>query len=84
MLPNLLLYTAYYWALQTASVNCLRFFLTILPPLVLGAAWLLTRPWPTAKGGCARGKEASPAAGPRRSKPPPRRGSRGPMLEFSR
>ena len=46
LLPNLLLYTAYYWGLQTDTVNCLRFFLTILPPLALGAAWLLTRPWP--------------------------------------
>ncbi len=49
LLPNLLLYTAYYWGLQTDAVNCLRFFLTILPPLALGAAWLLTRPWPAGK-----------------------------------
>src|SRR3954453_11931726 len=33
LLPNLLLYTAYYWGLQTDDVNCLRFFLTILHPL---------------------------------------------------
>jgi hypothetical protein len=45
VLPNLLLYTAYYWGLRTDSVNCLRFFLTILPPLAVGAAWLLTRTW---------------------------------------
>jgi 4-amino-4-deoxy-L-arabinose transferase-like glycosyltransferase len=45
LLPNLLLYTAYYWGLQTEAVNCLRFFLTILPPLALGAAWLLTLTW---------------------------------------
>lgn len=49
LLPNLLLYTAYYWGLQTDAVNCLRFFLTILPPLALGAAWLLTRPWPAGR-----------------------------------
>lgn len=47
--PNLVLYTAYYWALETDAVNCLRFFLTSLPPLALGAAWLVTRPWPAGK-----------------------------------
>lgn len=40
-LPGLLLYTAYYWGLNTPGVAYLRFFLTLLPPLIVGAAWLL-------------------------------------------
>jgi dolichyl-phosphate-mannose-protein mannosyltransferase len=43
-LPGLLLYTAYYWAVDDVAYT--RFFLTLLPPLVLGMAWLLTRPLP--------------------------------------
>ena len=46
LLPNLFLYTSYYWALENDGVELLRFFLTVFPPLVLGAAWLLTRPLP--------------------------------------
>ncbi len=46
LLPNLLLYTAYYWALENDGVNFLRFFLSVFPPLVLGLGWLLTRPLP--------------------------------------
>jgi len=41
-LPNLLLYTAYYWAPDDIAYT--RFFLSIYPPLLLGMAWLLTRP----------------------------------------
>ncbi len=41
-LPNLLLYTAYYWT--AGDITYTRFFLSIYPPLVLGMAWLLTRP----------------------------------------
>lgn len=41
-LPNLLLYMAYYWAPDDIAYT--RFFLSIYPPLVLGMAWLLTRP----------------------------------------
>jgi 4-amino-4-deoxy-L-arabinose transferase-like glycosyltransferase len=44
VLPSLLLYTAYYWAVDDVAYT--RFFLTILPPLALGMAWLLTRPLP--------------------------------------
>jgi hypothetical protein len=40
-LPGLLLYTAYYWGLNTPGVGYLRFFLTLLPPVIVGAAWLL-------------------------------------------
>jgi hypothetical protein len=43
-LPGLLLYAAYYWAVDDVAYT--RFFLTILPPLALGMAWLLTRPLP--------------------------------------
>ncbi|PYQ56137.1 MAG: hypothetical protein DMF53_26395 [Acidobacteria bacterium] len=43
-LPGLLLYAAYYWAVDDVAYT--RFFLTLLPPLVLGMAWLLTRPLP--------------------------------------
>jgi 4-amino-4-deoxy-L-arabinose transferase-like glycosyltransferase len=43
-LPNLLLYMSYYWAIP--GVAYVRFFLTVLPPLALGLAWLLTRPLP--------------------------------------
>jgi hypothetical protein len=43
-LPNLLLYIAYYWAPDDIAYT--RFYLTIFPPLVLGVAWLLTRPLP--------------------------------------
>jgi Dolichyl-phosphate-mannose-protein mannosyltransferase len=43
-LPGLLLYAAYYWAVDDVAYT--RFFLTLLPPLVLGMAWLLTRPFP--------------------------------------
>jgi hypothetical protein len=44
VLPSLLLYAAYYWAVDDVAYT--RFFLTILPPLALGMAWLLTRPLP--------------------------------------
>jgi hypothetical protein len=38
--PGTLLYTAYYWNGAGRSLAFLRFFLTLFPPLVLGAAWL--------------------------------------------
>lgn len=43
-LPGLVLYAAYYWVVDDVAYT--RFFLTLLPPLVLGMAWLLTRPLP--------------------------------------
>lgn len=43
-LPGLLLYAAYYWAVDDVAYT--RFFLTLLPPLALGMAWLLTRSIP--------------------------------------
>jgi 4-amino-4-deoxy-L-arabinose transferase-like glycosyltransferase len=47
-LPNLLLYTSYYWAPNDIAYT--RLFLSIYPPLALGMAWLLTRPLPLADG----------------------------------
>jgi 4-amino-4-deoxy-L-arabinose transferase-like glycosyltransferase len=58
LLPNTLLYTAYYWALENDGVNYLRFFLSVFPPLALGLGWLLTRPLP---GPVWIGKWAQPA-----------------------
>jgi 4-amino-4-deoxy-L-arabinose transferase-like glycosyltransferase len=60
-LPNLLLYISYYWTL--GGVTYIRFFLTAFPPLVLGMAWLLTRPLPLGKDGSDRLRRwAQPAA----------------------
>jgi hypothetical protein len=36
-LPSILLYTAYYWAPDNLGLGYLRFFLTVLPPLAVGA-----------------------------------------------
>lgn len=43
ILPCLLLYTAYYWAPDTAWIGYLRFFLTIIPALALAAVWSLNK-----------------------------------------
>ncbi len=51
-LPNVLLYISYYWTL--GGVTYIRFFLTAFPPLVLGMAWLLTRPLPGGAPGWRR------------------------------
>lgn len=39
--PGVLLYTAYYWGPRTQGVSYLRFFLTLFPPAVFAAGWLL-------------------------------------------
>jgi hypothetical protein len=39
ILPNLALYTAYYWAPDGTWIGYLRFFLTIFPALALTAVW---------------------------------------------
>jgi hypothetical protein len=39
--PGLLLYSAYYWGLNSNGVGYLRFFLTLFPPIIFCAAWLL-------------------------------------------
>jgi 4-amino-4-deoxy-L-arabinose transferase-like glycosyltransferase len=38
--PGTLLYTSYYWNGSFKSIAFLRFFLTLFPPLIVGAAWL--------------------------------------------
>jgi len=43
LIPGVLLYTAYYWAPDGLNIGYMRFFLTLLPPLALGAAWLMTK-----------------------------------------
>jgi len=40
-LPGTLLYTAYYWGANMPSIGFLRFFLTLFPPLIIAAMWLL-------------------------------------------
>ena len=40
-LPGTLLYNAYYWGQNIQGVGFLRFFLTLLPPLIVGCMWLL-------------------------------------------
>jgi hypothetical protein len=42
LLPGVLLYGAYYWAPEQMGIAYARFFLTVLPPLALGAAWCMT------------------------------------------
>ncbi len=39
--PGALLYTSYYWGNRADGVVFLRFFLTLYPPLILAAMWLL-------------------------------------------
>ena len=44
LLPGTLLYTAYYYgAIENDGDGYVRFFLSVFPPLVLGAVWYLTR-----------------------------------------
>ena len=53
IVPNLLVYTAYYWAPDGNSIGYARFFLSIFPPMAIAATGLLT--WP--------GREMRAAAG---------------------
>ncbi len=41
IVPNLLVYTLYYWAPDGFGIGYLRFFLTSMPALVIAAFWLL-------------------------------------------
>jgi hypothetical protein len=43
VVPNLMLYAAYYWAPGGGTFMYLRFFLSVLPGLALPAAWALRR-----------------------------------------
>jgi hypothetical protein len=40
-LPQTILYAAYYWGNNETGVAYLRFFLTLIPPIVIGAAWAM-------------------------------------------
>jgi hypothetical protein len=40
-LPGTLLYTSYYWGSQAPGMGYLRFLITVFPPLIIGAMWLL-------------------------------------------
>ena len=40
-LPGTLLYNSYYWGHEAAGVGFLRFFLTLFPPLIVAAMWLM-------------------------------------------
>ena len=55
--PGILLYTAYYWGLNTNGVGYLRFFLTLFPPMIFCAAWLLDD---ISRRGIRRGSVAAP------------------------
>jgi hypothetical protein len=44
IVPNLLIYTAYYWAPDGNNIGYARFFLSIFPPMAIAATGLLT--WP--------------------------------------
>lgn len=40
-LPGVMLYSSYYWAgMGNMNMGFLRFFLTLIPPLIVGACWL--------------------------------------------
>jgi 4-amino-4-deoxy-L-arabinose transferase-like glycosyltransferase len=41
LVPGAFLYTAYYWGQNLPSIAYLRFFLTLFPPVIIAAMWLL-------------------------------------------
>ena len=44
--PGVLIYTAYYWGLNRGGgggVGYLRFFLTLFPPAIIAACWVMRR-----------------------------------------
>jgi hypothetical protein len=43
LVPGLLVYGSYYWAPDNSGIGYARFFLTLFPPLAVGAGWCLTR-----------------------------------------
>jgi hypothetical protein len=57
--PGLLLYTGYYWGQNSPGVGFLRFFLTLFPPMIFCAAWLLDD---LSRRGTGRGSVATPLA----------------------
>jgi uncharacterized membrane protein YgcG len=57
LVPATLFYAAYYWGLDLAGMSYLRFFLTLIPVMIIPAMWLLRH------GGWARGVIADRAPG---------------------
>ncbi len=49
-LPGLLLYTSYYWAPEGEGPSYIRFFVSIFPPLIVGAVALLCQAVPSRPG----------------------------------
>jgi len=43
LLPGVLLYSAYYWGGERMGMGFLRFFLTLIPPILIGACWLFSK-----------------------------------------
>jgi 4-amino-4-deoxy-L-arabinose transferase-like glycosyltransferase len=60
--PGAFLYTAYYWGQNLPSIAYLRFFLTLFPPLIIAAMWLLRAAASDVKGSNSKGSIASPLA----------------------
>ena len=59
-LPQTVLYAAYYWGNNESGVAYLRFFLTLIPPIVIAGAYLLYLPLRNETGWW--GKVAAPVA----------------------
>ncbi len=77
--PPVLLYTAYYWGTQAPGTGFLRFFLTLYPPVIAGAFWLIGAAVrgaaPAMDAWRSRRAAASSSPSPRASsprRPPPR------------
>ncbi|HRK30985.1 MAG TPA: glycosyltransferase family 39 protein, partial [Tepidisphaeraceae bacterium] len=42
-LPGVMIYSAYYWGGERMGMGFLRFFLSLIPPLLIAACWLFSR-----------------------------------------
>jgi hypothetical protein len=56
LIPGFVLYTAYYYGKQRPGMWYLRFFMTILPPMVIAAMWLLKSAFEGSRPGVGRGR----------------------------
>jgi len=68
--PGAVLYTSYYWGLQSPGVGFLRFFLTLFPPVIACAMWLLRSAGEGAGVGVGTGAGAGAEAGANESASP--------------
>jgi hypothetical protein len=57
LVPASIFYAAYYWGMDLMGMSYLRFFLTLIPAMILPALWLLRH------GGWARATQSNPARG---------------------